>query len=450
LEYNHQLEQLRAEEIHQRLSGDSGASVAQMESMIPLPKLSQSSKARILSDIRNRVALSAAALPSVAMFTFCNTYEGLTAIAITEDSSVVAAGFGDSVIRLWNLKQHYEHNKEQTSISVPSDPSLPAPSMPTLFAHAAPGTSSGAAPFGTQPAAFPAAATAAPAPKFPAAPAGPHSGGTPAPTTAYLTLIGHSGPIYGLSFSPDNRFLISGSQDGTIRLWSVKTGTNIVCYKSHNYAVWTVQFSPAGYYFASGSHDRTARLWTTDQISPHRVFVGHFSDVDCLQFHPNCNYLATGSSDKTVRIWEIHSGECLRILSGHIGGISALAFSPNGRFLASGSFDKTIQLWDIAEGTSMTQLFSHRKVVWSLAFSREGSILASGSADRTVRLWNIKRVLAEYEPRGSASSKAMNRKRKLAICPYLLESFPTKATPVFLVQFTRRNLLLAAGTFQAK
>ena len=230
---------------------------------------------------------------------------------------------------------------------------------------------------------------------------------------------------------------------------SVKTGANLVCYKSHNFAVWSVQFSPLGFYFASGSHDRTARLWTTNQPYPLRIFVGHLSDVDCLQFHPNCNYLATGSSDKTVRLWEIHSGECLRVFSGHLGVITALAFSPDGRVLVSASTDKTIQLWDIAEGTPISQLFSHRKTIWSLAFSREGSILASGSADRTVRLWNFKKALVEHEPQNPAV-KTNSRKRKLAICPFLLESFPTKATPVYLVQFTRRNLLLAAGTFQSK
>lgn len=65
-----------------------------------------------------------------------------------------------------------------------------------------------------------------------------------------------------------------------VRLWSMETKTNLVCYKGHNYPIWDVDFSPLGYYFASASHDRTARIWSTDHIFPLRVLAGHLSDVD--------------------------------------------------------------------------------------------------------------------------------------------------------------------------
>jgi transcription initiation factor TFIID subunit 5 len=69
----------------------------------------------------------------------------------------------------------------------------------------------------------------------------------------YRYLIGHSGPVFGCSLSPDNQFLLSCSEDTTVRLWSMETGSNVVCYKSHNYPVWDVSFSPLGYYFATGN-----------------------------------------------------------------------------------------------------------------------------------------------------------------------------------------------------
>ncbi|RKO86930.1 WD40-repeat-containing domain protein, partial [Blyttiomyces helicus] len=92
-------------------------------------------------------------------------------------------------------------------------------------------------------------------------------------------LVGHSGPVYGVSFS-SNKYLVSCSEDKTARLWSLETMSNIVCYKGHNYPVWDVDFSPEGIYFATASHDKTARLWTCDHIYPLRMFVGHLSDVD--------------------------------------------------------------------------------------------------------------------------------------------------------------------------
>lgn len=99
-------------------------------------------------------------------------------------------------------------------------------------------------------------------------------------------LIGHSGPVYGLSFEPSGgsallpRFLLSSSADNTARLWSLDTMTNIVAYRGHSKPVWDVEWSPRGIYFATGSRDHTARLWTSDRVSPLRIFAGHLSDVD--------------------------------------------------------------------------------------------------------------------------------------------------------------------------
>lgn len=66
----------------------------------------------------------------------------------------------------------------------------------------------------------------------------------------------------------------------TVRLWSLDTYTNLVCYKSHNYPIWDVEFGPYGFYFATASHDKTARLWSCDHINPLRIFAGHLSDVN--------------------------------------------------------------------------------------------------------------------------------------------------------------------------
>jgi transcription initiation factor TFIID subunit 5 len=71
----------------------------------------------------------------------------------------------------------------------------------------------------------------------------------------YLDLRGHSAAVYGMDFSPDNKFLLTGSADNSVRLWMLDRGvnSNIVAYKGHNFPVWDVKFSSLGYYFVSGS-----------------------------------------------------------------------------------------------------------------------------------------------------------------------------------------------------
>jgi transcription initiation factor TFIID subunit 5 len=235
----------------------------------------------------------------------------------------------------------------------------------------------------------------------------------------YEDLLGHFGPVYGVNFSSDRKWLISGSEDGTARLWNLDTKSNVVVYKGHQFPIWDVNFSKIDYLFATASHDRTARIWSTDRVTPLRVLVGHTSDVDVVKFHPNSNYLATGSSDKTVRLWDVNSGECVRVFQGHYNSIHSLTFSNDGRYLASGGADHEIFVWDIATQKMVNHLHGHTDTIWSLSFNDDGSLLASGSHDNSVKIWNMQDAQSTYY---------------------------TKQTPVYHVNF-QRNTIVAAGPF---
>ncbi|AES73552.2 putative transcription factor WD40-like family [Medicago truncatula] len=355
---------------------------------LPLPIIPTEVEHSILEDLRNRVQLSSVALPSVSFYTFINTHNGLSCSSISHDGSLVAGGFSDSSLKVWDMAKL----GQQPSSSLSQGENDTSQNEQMLG----------------------------------------KSGGK----RQYTLFQGHSGPVYAASFCPVGDFILSSSADSTIRLWSTKLNANLVCYKGHNYPVWDVQFSPMGHYFASSSHDRTARVWSMDRIQPLRIMAGHLSDVDCVQWHANCNYIATGSSDKTVRLWDVQSGECVRVFVGHRGMILSLSMSPDGRYMASGDEDGTIMMWDLSSGRCVTPLVGHTSCVWSLAFSSEGSILASGSADCTVKLWDVNtstKVSRTEEKNGNA-----NRLRSL-------KTLPTKSTPVNTLRFSRRNLLFAAG-----
>ncbi|CAG8591128.1 2797_t:CDS:2 [Acaulospora colombiana] len=272
----------------------------------------------------------------------------LNCLSISEDSSLIAGGFSDSYIKIWSLKgEKLRGFKSQIKVAEINSENA-------------------------------------------------REGGG----SDYKKLLGHSGPVLGLSFSPDNKYLISCSEDRTARLWSTDTFTNLVSYKGHNSPVWDVSFSPLGFYFATAGHDRTARLWSCDHIYPLRIFVGHMSDVDCVRFHPNSKYIITGSSDKSVRMWDVQRGSCFRIFSGHTKGVGCLAISSDGRLLASGDLavdlgeDRSIILWDLGTGRQLKKMIGHTDIIYSLDFSKEDSILVSGGADNTVRMWDVKKGIS--------------------------------------------------------
>ncbi|KAK0571240.1 hypothetical protein LWI29_012996 [Acer saccharum] len=359
-----------------------------VKSELALPVTPIEVEQSILEDLRNRVQLSSVALPSVSFYTFINTHNSLNCASISHDGSLVAGGFSDSSLKVWDMAKL----GQQTGNSVSQGENDTTPSEDVLGANGA--------------------------------------------KRSYTLFRGHSGPVYSATFNPLGDFILSSSADATIRLWSTKLNSSLVCYKGHNYPVWDVQFSPVGHYFASASHDRTARIWSMDRIQPLRIMAGHLSDVDCLQWHANCNYIATGSSDKTVRMWDVQSGDCVRIFIGHRSMILSLAMSPDGRYMASGDEDGTIMMWDLSSGRCVTPLMGHTSCVWSLAFSGEGSLLASGSADCTVKLWDV--TASTKAPKTEEKSGNPNRLRSL-------KTLPTKSTPVYSLQFSRRNLLFAAG-----
>ncbi|OAY80646.1 Transcription initiation factor TFIID subunit 5 [Ananas comosus] len=380
-----------------KLVGVTGKNVRSETSMVsmaprvkpelPLPVMSIEDEQAILEDLRNRVQLSSLALPSVSFYTFINTHNGLNCSSISNDGSLVAGGFSDSSVKVWDMSKIGQAGKTTTVQGEDGS-------------------------------------------------AQEHMLNSDEGKRQYTLFQGHSGPVYSTTFSPFGDFLLSSSSDCTIRLWCTKLNSNLVCYKGHNYPVWDVQFSPVGHYFASCSHDRTARIWSMERIKPLRIMAGHLSDVD---WHVNCNYIATGSSDKTVRLWDVQTGECVRIFIGHRSMVLSLAMSPDGRYMASGDEDGTIMMWDLSSGRCVSPLMGHSSCVWTLAFSCEGTLLASGSADCTVKLWDVTSGTKALKMENKASSGSRLR---------LLKALPTKSTPVSTLRFSRRNLLFAAGALQ--
>lgn len=359
---------------------------------VPTPAIQSEVEGEIINDLKLRVNLSSTTLPSICFYTVFNASQSLNGCSIANDGSLFATGYNDSTIKLWDIagnnskwsnSQNDYKNKDGRDKKYNFDLNDPR--------------------------------------------------------SYYTELVGHSQPVYGLDFSLDNRYLLSSSADGSVRLWSMETKTNVVCYKGHIFPVWDAKFSPLGYYFATASYDKTARLWATNQINPLRIFVGHLGDVNTVDFHPNCNYLLTGSGDKSLRYWEISNGDCVRTFSGHLGPITSTTVSTDGRTFMSGSDDKDIIIWDISSGKKVTTLKGHESTVWSLSASGDGNILASGSSDNTIRLWDI-RMVQDATKNDTTNITVDTSKTCLGV-------YSTKQTPVFKVAFTRRNLLLASGPF---
>ncbi|WP_396753935.1 WD40 repeat domain-containing protein, partial [Microcystis aeruginosa] len=79
------------------------------------------------------------------------------------------------------------------------------------------------------------------------------------------TLTGHSREVLSVVYSPDGRYLASGSWDKTIKIWDVATGKQLRTLTGHSSPVYSVVYSPDGRYLASGSGDETIKIWRVGQ-----------------------------------------------------------------------------------------------------------------------------------------------------------------------------------------
>ncbi|KAL5007079.1 hypothetical protein ScPMuIL_015885 [Solemya velum] len=365
------------------------------------PPLETESESKVTSNVTlnvlqqsiKRVRDGSPCLSSICFYSFLNAYQGLCSVSICPNDVLMSAGFEDSSIKLWSLRpgliENHPTESDPSEIYIAADyiDDPEVDSRKKITEHEC------------------------------------------------VTMRGHSGTVCKTAFTMDSKYLLSCSEDKTVRLWDLKTNTNLVCYRGHNYPVWDIDTSKLGSYFVSCSHDRLAKLWCTDRTYSLRSFVGHTFDVDCVKFHPNSNLIATGSGDKTVRLWSVQDAKTVRLMHGHRGSVLALAFAPNGQYLASAGDDRRIRVWDLSSGSLFKEFRGHTDTIHSLSFSRDSSLLASGGLDCCIRVWDVRKGVTNNNVLVEGHSS-----------PELLGIFPTKSANVVFLQFARYNLLQAAGS----
>ena len=144
------------------------------------------------------------------------------------------------------------------------------------------------------------------------------------------TLSGHRNWIKSVTFSPNGRFALTGSDDTTARLWDVTkspvTSSELI---GHTGLVRSVAFSPDGRFALTGSWDNTARLWdlTKSPITCTEL-IGHTCLISSVTFSPDSCFALTGSYDDTARLWDLTKSPITsKILTDHEDSITSVAFS---------------------------------------------------------------------------------------------------------------------------
>lgn len=278
------------------------------------------------------------------------------------------------------------------------------------------------------------------------------------------SLWGHEGDVYSAEFSPDNKLVVTASEDGSARVWEAATGKKLMEMRGHTGPVYNATFSHDSDFVVTSSKDGTARMWDTsprgrvmelmaqnDQVCRARfnangdsAFVtqragssqveisserpptplkGETSFVYDNAVSPNGKLIVSASrikqpdtscqsippqregtdEDTKARVWEAATGKMVVELTGHSRPVIAAAFSNDNRLIVTAGADRTARVWEVSTGTSVATMEGHDWIVVNAAFSPNDKYVVTVSVDGTGRIWEAtsgKFVVQLYGHRG--------------------------------------------------
>ncbi|CAM9835225.1 unnamed protein product, partial [Hapterophycus canaliculatus] len=192
-----------------------------------------------------------------------------------------------------------------------------------------------------------------------------------------FTLLGHLDYIRTVQFHNEYPWIISASDDQTIRIWNWQSRTCIAVLTGHNHYVMCAAFHPKDDLVVSASLDQTVRVWDTtglrkktvrgapsamqhdDMVSRVNsdlfggtdavvkyVLEGHDRGVNWASFHPTLPLVISGADDRQVKLWRMNETKAWEVhtMTGHTNNVSCVIFHPKRELIVSNSEDRSIRV----------------------------------------------------------------------------------------------------------
>ncbi|KAH9784085.1 WD REPEATS REGION domain-containing protein [Citrus sinensis] len=210
---------------------------------------------------------------------------------------------------------------------------------------------------------------------------------------------GHMGAVGAVAFSKKLRnFLVSGSSDHTIKVWSfdglsddAEQPMNLkakAVVAAHGKDINSLAVAPNDSLVCTGSQDRTACVWRLPDLVSVVTFRGHKRGIWSVEFSPVDQVVITASGDKTIKIWSISDGSCLKTFEGHTSSVLRASFLTRGAQIVSCGADGLVKLWTVRTGECIATYDKHEDKIWALAVGKKTEMFATGGSDALVNLWH--------------------------------------------------------------
>jgi telomerase protein component 1 len=193
------------------------------------------------------------------------------------------------------------------------------------------------------------------------------------------TLGGHRADVAAVALSDDGRCGISGSMDGTFRVWRLPVGVCERVVTAHPAGINGVAMTPDGAVAATAGADGLVKFWRVETGDCIVTLTAEPIGCLCVALTADASLACTGGLDGTIGVWDVKTGERLHALRGHFGPVSSLALSADGGTLVSGSWDCAVRVWSTDDWSQRACLLGHDVPVQGVSVDASGSVVASCS-----------------------------------------------------------------------
>ncbi|CAN4112793.1 unnamed protein product [Withania somnifera] len=205
----------------------------------------------------------------------------------------------------------------------------------------------------------------------------------------------------------------------------VRKMQNIKKLRGHRDAVYCAIFDRSGRYVITGSDDRLVKVWSMETGLCLASCRGHEGDITDLAVSSNNALVASASNDYSIRVWRLPDGLPISVLRGHAGAVTTITFTPKTSSvyqLLSSSDDGTCRIWDArysqcvsrvysprpkdnvsvrSSGTAATNIQSssstaHSHQILCCAYNANGTVFVTGSSDTLARVWSACKFSADH------------------------------------------------------
>lgn len=198
----------------------------------------------------------------------------------------------------------------------------------------------------------------------------------------------HKGGVTAVTASHNETFIVTGGEQGNLRVWDTRTRGMVVELRQHTKRITGLEVFIGDEAVMSCSRDESFIVWDVRKgccLSAHRTKMGYLNGVALA---PDQVQVVTVGSDKRISFWDLREKNPLQVIpDAHGAEGMCIAMSPDGSMFATGGVDQVIRLWQFDTGSLLSEVFGHSATICSLKFSPSGKQLLSAGADGMLAVW---------------------------------------------------------------